>query len=89
MRRQELGRGSQLGGDFLLEDCTRNLVEHAHQTELPFGGAAMNMVSTPPDAMAKDARVSVSVAAPMLSLATSCKGNAGPGLPTTACKGAA
>ena len=31
------------------------------QTELPFGGAAMNRVSTPPVAMAKDATMSVSV----------------------------
>lgn len=41
------------------------------QTELPFGGAAMNRVRTPPMVMAKLARVSLSVGAPVPSLATS------------------
>lgn len=43
------------------------------QTELPFGGAAMNRVSTPPVEMAKDAPMSVRVGAPVPSLATSCQ----------------
>ena len=43
------------------------------QTELPFGGAAMNRVSTPPVAMAKLAPMSVSVGAPVRLLATSRK----------------
>ena len=43
------------------------------QTELPFGGAAMNRVSTPPVVMAKLAPMSVSVGAPVPSFATSCQ----------------
>lgn len=43
------------------------------QTELPFGGAAMNRVSTPPVAMAKLAPMSVSVGAPVPSFMTSCQ----------------
>ena len=43
------------------------------QTELAFGGAAMNRVSTPAAAMAKAAPMSVRVGAPVPSLATSCQ----------------
>lgn len=43
------------------------------QTELPFGGAAMNSVSTPPVAMAKLAPMSVNVGAPVPSFVTSCQ----------------
>ncbi len=43
------------------------------QTEMPFGGAAMNKVSTPPTAMAKGAPMSVRVGAPVPSFVTSCQ----------------
>ncbi|WP_206677634.1 hypothetical protein, partial [Tabrizicola fusiformis] len=40
---------------------------------LPFGGAAMKSVNTPPVAMAKPVPMSDSVGAPVPSLATSCQ----------------
>ena len=43
------------------------------QTELPFGGAAMNSVKTPPVAMPKLAPISASVVAPVPSFVTSCQ----------------
>ena len=43
------------------------------QTDDPFGGAAMNRVSTPPVAIAKGAPMSVRVGAPVPSFATSCQ----------------
>ena len=43
------------------------------QTELPLGGAAISKVSTPPDAMAKDAPMSVSFGTPVPLFVTSCQ----------------
>ena len=53
-------------------DALRWVTARTH-TELPFGGAAMNSVSTPPSAMAKGALMSVRVGAPVPSLVTSCQ----------------
>ncbi len=43
------------------------------QTELPFGGATTNRVSTPQVAMAKLGPISVSVGVPVVSFVTSCQ----------------
>ncbi len=48
------------------------------QTELPFGGAAINRVSTLPVAMAKLAPMSVSVGAPVPSFSTNSHRLCGP-----------
>lgn len=57
----ELGSRGQVGGDFLLEDPPETSSTTRTQTELPFGGAAMDRGSTPPVAMAKLAPMSVRV----------------------------